>query len=261
MRELLSENEQPVVELRNAAARGRGRMVLVCEHASAAIPAALGDLGLGPDARYSHIAWDLGAFGLAERLATLLSAPLVAARVSRLVYDCNRPPEVRDAIPAFSEVFEVPGNRDLSAEDRARRASEVYEPFHAEVASTLDAAAAPVLVTVHSFTPVYCGQSRAVEIGLLHDDDRRLAEALLCNAGRAPLSRFVVRRNEPYGPEDGVTHTLRRHGLRRGLLNVMIEVRNDLIRDAAGQAEVAEALAGALGAAIAAVSADAGREG
>ena len=97
---------------------------------------------------------------------------------------------------------------------------------------------------MHSFTPVYFGKPRAVEIGILHDADTRLADAMLAAAGEKSL--YDTRRNEPYGPEDGVTHTLKEHGLANGLPNVMIEVRNDLIKDEAGQGVVADYLTGLL---------------
>lgn len=242
---LFTAQELPVAAIRNADAAGP--VVLVCEHASAAIPAALKDLQLTPEARFSHIAWDPGALAVAERLADALSAPLVHACVSRLVYDCNRPPEASDAIPEVSEVFQVPGNRALTDADKARRVNEIYEPFHALVAETLDKVRDPVLVTVHSFTRLYRGQERAVELGLLHDSDARMADAMLGLAkDQGALARWRVERNAPYGPQDGVTHTLRHHALPRGIANVMIEIRNDLIEDDAAQDGIAAHLAEAI---------------
>jgi len=121
------------------------------------------------------------------------------------------------------------------------RASTYYTPFRASLSSTLEAKSAgnarPALVTIHSFTPVYLGQRRDVEVGILHDTDSTLADALL--ALMTAEGRHDIRRNEPYGPADGVTHTLKQHGLKRGLLNVMIEIRNDLIGNAAQQAIMA----------------------
>lgn len=132
-------------------------------------------------------------------------------------------------MPESSELIDVPGNRDLTPADRQARATAVYDPFCAAVSQILDARGSnTVLVTVHSFTPVYFGQPREVEIGLLHDDDSRLVDAMLEHIGRLPGRK--VARNEPYGPGDGVTHTLRLHAQPRGLPNVMIEVRNDLMR-------------------------------
>ena len=228
---------------------GQSPVVVVCEHASAFIPAEYRDLGLGPDVLKSHAAWDPGARAVAVHLAERLDAPLVAARTSRLVYDCNRPPEAQGAMPARSEIYDIPGNAALTEAQKADRVARFYAPFHARVAEVLAARPDPVLVTMHSFTPVFHGTPRTVEIGVLHDSDKRLADAMLDTAARH--TRMVVRRNDPYGPEDGVTHTLLRHALPQNRRNVMIEVRNDLIADAAAQRAVAETLAGWLTEALA----------
>lgn len=237
---LLRDEDGPAAEVINPG--GRGALVLVCEHASRFIPPALADLGLAPGDRESHAAWDIGARDLALHLSEALDAPLVAARVSRLVYDCNRPPEAPDAIPARSEVVEVPGNRNLGEAERAARVRDVYHPFRTLLSRTLDAHPEPfAVVTIHSFTPVYHGRQREVEMGLLHDDDPRLARAML-DAAPAHLP-LLTRLNEPYDAADGVTHTLREHAISRGVANVMVEVRNDLLRDGAGIARVGDGLA------------------
>ncbi len=213
-----------------------GRVLVLCEHASAAFPARFGTLGLSAEAANSHAAWDPGALDLARALAGELDAPLVAAGVSRLLYDCNRPPEAPGAMTQQSEVFAIPGNRDLDARARNARIREIYQPFIAEVGRVLDSIGARALVTMHTFTPVYNGLRREVEIGVLHDSDTRLADAMLEAAGAdAP---FDVRRNQPYGPEDGVTHSLKLHAISRGIANVMIEVRNDLVSTPDGVARV-----------------------
>jgi predicted N-formylglutamate amidohydrolase len=239
-----------VVEVRNPA--GDGSFMIVCEHASKSIPASYAGLGLDEAALESHIAWDPGALAVAETMSSQLDSPLIAQRFSRLLYDCNRPPSSEAAVPALSEVYPIPGNTGLSAADRQARVDRFYTPFLETLAASLDqrinAGFAPVIVTVHSFTPVYKGNRRAVELGILHDTDSRLADALLeATKDRAGL---VIHRNEPYGAADGVTHTLIEHGISRGLLNVMIEIRNDLIADKASQAGMAEwlskCLAGAL---------------
>lgn len=229
-------DDSDVVEVSHPAAPSD--IVLVCEHASFRIPASLDNLGLGPDARRSHIAWDPGALGVARKMAELLDAVLVTSTVSRLVYDCNRPPEAHDAMPARSEAFDIPGNADLTEDAKKDRVARFYIPFKTALAAEIAKRKAPVIVTIHSFTPVYHGKPRAVEIGILHDADSRLADALLATA-----EGFDLRRNAPYGPEDGVTHTLKEHALKAGHPNVMIEIRNDLIADAAAQHAMAATLA------------------
>lgn len=242
---LLSTQDGPPVEVVNE--QGDAAILFICEHASNRVPERLGDLGLDEETRQSHIAWDPGAEPVARGMARELNAPLILQRFSRLVYDCNRPPDAASAMPARSEVFEIPGNRALSATDRAMRTEALYVPFHQAITdhlNRLNRAMAlgryPAIVTIHSFTPVFHGRPRTVEIGLLHDRDARLADSMLDLVPEPGAPD--IRRNEPYGPEDGVTHTLQLHALPRGLLNVMIEIRNDLL-DPAGQARLADDLA------------------
>ncbi len=213
-------------------ADGEGEAVFVCEHASWRLPDRLGTLGLAEPVCRSHIAWDIGALELARSLAAAFDGTLCYQRFSRLAYDCNRPPASESAIPARSEIYAIPGNCNLDDAERAMRVAEIYLPFRDGLAAVLDDRATrhqrTVLVTVHTFTPIYFGRRRVVDIGILHDRDSRLADAMLAAAAGIG-SRFLVRRNEPYGPADGVTHTLIEHGIARGIPNVMIEVRNDLV--------------------------------
>ncbi len=205
---------------------GQHEIVLICEHASAYIPAQFENLGLDKSAALSHVAWDPGAAATARHLANGLNAVLIEGAVSRLVYDCNRPPESPGAMPQRSELYDIPGNANISTVDRQARIDHYYRPFEAQVSKTLASHHhSAVLVTIHSFTPIYNGEKRDVEIGILHDDDPALADAILKVA-----SGYNIQRNQPYGPEDGVTHTLKLHGLANGLSNVMIEIRNDLIQ-------------------------------
>lgn len=226
---------------------GRAPICLICEHASAVIPPSLGTLGLLPEHRFSHAVWDIGAETLARDLSEKLDAPLVVARVSRLVYDLNRPPDAQGAMPSQTENIPVPGNRGLSESERAARTAEIYEPFHATVSDVLDGfSAPPAFVTIHSFTPVWKGAARETQLGLLHDSDARLAKAMLKQTGRS----LVTQLNEPYSAKDGVTHTLERHAIPRGLENVMVEVRNDLLGSQADVSRISSHLAGLLAASL-----------
>ena len=236
---LLEGEEGPAVLVNGG---GRSPYVLVCEHASNLLPKALGTLGLPKSELERHIAWDIGAEQVARRLSRLTDAPLVLQRYSRLAYDCNRPPDSADAMPEISETTDIPGNRNLSPADRLARIHEIYRPFHAAIADLLDRRAAEgvrsMVVTIHSFTPVYKGERRAVELGILHDRDTRLAETLIRS-----FATVDARFNEPYGPKDGVLHTLNLQAAPRGLAHVMIEIRNDFLSDEGGQAQWAERLA------------------
>ena len=221
---------------------GAGKFVLVCEHASNVIPAAFDNLGLSCDLLQSHIAWDPGALPVAQVMSIKLDAPLVWQRVSRLIYDCNRAPEAESAVAPISENHEIPGNRNLSAAQRQARIEQYYAPFHGVLGNCIDRQVAaqrqPVVITVHSFAPVFGRQKRDLHIGILHDTDSRFADTLI-DVSRAK-SDYVIRRNEPYGPQDGVMHTLATQALPRGLLNVMLEIRHDLIEDPGSQRAMGE---------------------
>lgn len=235
---LLEGEDHPAIAINS---EGTSPYVLICEHAGNRLPKKLGTLGLAADDLTRHIAWDIGAAGMAEALAKLIDAPLIMQRYSRLAYDCNRPPESPAAVPEVSEVTAVPGNRNLSSADRLARITEVYRPFHRAIDDALDQRAAAgkmtILVTLHSFTPVYKGKAREVELGILHDRDMRLSSLLIKS-----FPNVEARLNEPYGPKDGVLHLLNMHAAPRGLMHAMIEVRNDLIATERGQKEWAQRL-------------------
>lgn len=239
---VLEGQESPAVLVNSG---GRSPYVLICEHASNRLPRALGTLGLAESDLQRHIAWDIGAEQVARLLSRLIDAPLVLQRYSRLAYDCNRPPDSADAMPEISETTPIPGNRQLSPADRLARISEIYRPFHAAIADLLDGRAAAgirsMVVTIHSFTPVYKGTPRAVELGILHDRDPGLAAKLLTS-----FPTVAARLNQPYGPKDGVLHTLNLHAAPRGLPHAMIEMRNDLISHERGRDEWAERLSASL---------------
>lgn len=225
------------------------RMLLVCEHASNAFPPPWGDLGLDPAARRAHIAWDPGALDLARALAQRLDACLVHAPVSRLIHDLNRAPDSAGAMPQRSEVYDIPGNRGLTPADRAARVAAVYDPFHAGLSAVVARRIAlglhPVMVTVHSFTPVWHGVPREVELGVIHDDTRpgddRFARAVLAAAWAMTDLRAEL--NAPYSAADEVTHLLRLHAVPYGLPHAMLEIRNDLIADPEACAHMADRLA------------------
>lgn len=224
---------------------GSTELVLVCEHASNFIPPQFAGLGLDEVALQSHIAWDPGARGVALHLSGLLDAPLITQNVSRLIYDCNRPPDADAAMPSVSEIFDVPGNAALSTIERDLRALTYYHPFADAVSTLVDQRVSdncpPALITIHTFNPTYAGETRDFDIGILHDADTRLADLLLDEL--SVQRRYDVRRNMPYGPDDGVTHTLKVHALPHGLPNVMIEIRNDLVATPDAEQEMAEWLA------------------
>jgi len=225
---------------------GSSPFVFTCDHASNFLPAEFGTLGLPAEALSRHIAWDPGALPVASRMAEALDATLIETRVSRLVIDCNRPLDAPDLVPPVSETTAIPGNSNLSDKQRAARIDLVWRPFHDTIAEVVERRLArgqeTRLVSVHSFTPVYKGKSRPWHIGIIHDDDRRLATPLVAALQR--LAGVAVGVNEPYSPADRVYFTLERHARSRGLACAMIEIRNDEIAGETGQRKWADLLTG-----------------
>ncbi|CCV16128.1 N-formylglutamate amidohydrolase [Mesorhizobium sp. STM 4661] len=225
---------------------GSSPFVFTCDHASNFLPAEFGTLGLAAEELSRHIAWDPGALPVARRMAEALDATLVETRISRLVIDCNRPLDAPDLVPPVSETTIIPGNAGLSDKQRAARVALSWQPFHDAVGHVIYKRLArgqeTRLVSVHSFTPVYKGKSRPWHIGIIHDEDRRLASPLIAALQR--LAGITVGVNEPYSPADRVYFTLERHARSRGLPCAMIEIRNDEISGEAGQRKWADLLTG-----------------
>jgi len=243
---LLAAHEPGPVE--SVRAHGASPFVLVCEHAGNRAPQRLDRLGL-PDREWRrHIAWDIGAADVARRMSAQLDAPLVLQTYSRLVIDCNRPPCGPLAIPAVSDHTTVPGNRDLAPAEAALRRSEIFEPFHGAVAATLDARAAAgresVLVTVHSFTPVYDGATRPWHVSVQYNRDPQLSRILMALLARD--AELCVGDNTPYPVDDETHYTIPVHGEARGIPHAMIEIRQDLVSAADGQAAWADRLSAVL---------------
>lgn len=225
---------------------GSSPFFFVCDHAGKALPSALGDLGVSEADRRRHIAWDIGIGALGHKLAAQLDAFLITQTYSRLVIDCNRQPGSAQSIVTVSERTQIPGNEGLSAQDAEQRAREIFYPYHDRIATELDARAAQdrptVVVTLHSFTPVYLDNARPMHAGVLYmPRDARLGHALLTELRLE--GDIMVGDNEPYAATDATDYALVMHGERRGLLHVELEVRQDLIADEAGQAAWAERLA------------------
>ncbi len=233
-------------------------VILICEHASNRTVAPFDDLG--GDVLASHAASDPGALGLALGLGPRLAqacggAELIHAPLSRLIYDLNRSPDRPDACPAQSEIYAIPMNAGLGPAQRLARMEALYLPFHnlvrARVARALALGQKPVIVTVHSFSPLWHGVPRKLEFGVIHDALPALARQIVAQAEGLGL---VTELNAPYSAQDHVTHTLRLHALPYGLENAMLEIRNDLIASPEAQTAMAARLAPALTRAIAQVA-------
>ena len=239
---LAPDDPAPVRVLRP---EGRSDFVLTADHAGRAIPKRLGTLGLSDSELARHIACDIGIAGVTESLSGALDAAAVLQTYSRLVIDCNRQPGLETSIPIVSEVTLIPGNENLPKEEREARRCEIFQPYHDCIEEALETRRLQrrhtVLIAMHSFTPVFKGVSRKVEIGILYNRDARLPHIMLDLLRRE--GDLNVGDNEPYAVGDLSDYTVPVHGEKRGLPHVEIEIRQDLIANPTGQAAWAARLA------------------
>lgn len=241
--ELLAEGDPPPFEVVNPS--GRGLMVLTCDHASHAVPAALDGLGLDPADLRRHIGWDAGAAELARRLSRRFDVPAVLSGYSRLVIDCNRSPGHPESILSESDGTPVPGNQGLTLEEAQRRARALFHPYHDAIARVLDGIRSrgetPAYVALHTFTPNMNGVARPWHFGVLWDRDARIARPLIESLRRR--TGLEIGDNEPYSGRDHGAFSNGHHAALAGLPNAMIEIREDLLADGAGIARCERILA------------------
>lgn len=245
-RTLLAPGEPPAFHVERE--HGPSPFFIVCDHAGALIPKQLGTLGLSPADLRRHIAWDIGAAGVARGLGAALGACVVLQTYSRLVIDCNRPPGNPTSIVTVSEQTPIPGNAAISEEDAQRREREVFRPYHDKIRALLDARRSrgrpTLLISMHSFTPVYLGEHRPWHAAVLYNRDGRLSRALLAEMRRD--AALVLGENEPYAVSDTSDYAIPEYGEKLRLPHVEIEIRQDLIAHEDGQREWATKLADAL---------------
>lgn len=240
---LLASSDPAPVDMINLDASGP--VLLVCEHAGNATPAALGDLGVSLDVLRSHRGWDIGAEDVAIRLAAELDAPLIVQRYSRLVIDANRPPRTAESIPAVSDGVAVPANQELSPQDVEARVAEIFDPFDRELGRASAQPGRRALFSIHSFTPRLGGEDRPWRAGFLSRASQATARRLLEAVARArPDLELAL--NAPYRIEDATDWFIPVYAEPSGLPHALIEIRNDQIDHAAGAALWADLLAAAI---------------
>jgi predicted N-formylglutamate amidohydrolase len=226
-----------VSALRILRPEGKGRFIILCDHASNRIPVELDNLGLPESELERHIAWDIGAAGITTELSDIFDAPAILCGTSRLVIDCNRQLHARDLIPEVSDGTTIPGNRNLSEAARQLRIEQWFEPYHAAVESVIadrEARRLPsIALSIHSMTPWLAGTARVWQIALSSQNDRSLVEPML-EALRRP-GDLMVGDNQPYDLDPAVDYSIPFHAMRRGLPYLQVEFRQDEVADAAGQ--------------------------
>lgn len=217
------------------------RWLVLCDHATHHIPAELGELGLPAEEIRRHIGWDLGALDLALAIAEGLQAPIFWHAWSRLVVDPNRAPDAADSVITESDGTPIPANQQLSAAERAERLTRYHQPYHdaidAYLAAAQQAGESPILLAIHSMTPCLRAtpRPRPMQASVLWMDDaagQQLARPMLAWLRAQGL---IVGDNDPYSCIELATmgYTLDRHGCRRQLPYLLIEVRQDLLEDPA----------------------------
>lgn len=239
-------HDHPPVEIVNP--NGRSAALLLCDHASNAVPASVagGDLGIGEAEMGRHIAYDIGARGVTLELSRLMDATAILTTFSRLVIDPNRGEDDPTLVMRLYDGTIVPANRRITPPEVERRLDAWHRPFHAAIDAEIDARLAanrppPALIAIHSFTPRLMSRApRPWHVGVLWHEDARLSAPLIDRLRAEP--DLCVGDNQPY---DGLLEgdTMNRHGLHRGLRHVLIEVRQDLISTETGQRLWAERLA------------------
>ncbi|MCF8475340.1 MAG: N-formylglutamate amidohydrolase [Emcibacter sp.] len=206
---------------------GKADIILICEHASNYIPPEYNNLGLSHDFLTQHIAWDIGMEQLTRQLSARLNAPAIIATFSRLLIDPNREEDHATLIPSVSDQIIIPGNQNITMQERERRRNIYYHPFHDRieelVRDKLNIHHAPLVCGMHSFTPIMNGFSRPWQVGMLWNKDPRLAKAL---QQRLSARGYHVGDNEPYSGRD-LFFTMNRHGHNHGIPHVTIEIRQD----------------------------------
>ncbi|OJF94521.1 N-formylglutamate amidohydrolase [Pararhizobium antarcticum] len=217
----------------------RSGLVLLADHAMNRLPVEYGRLGLPEAAFARHIAYDIGVEPLVRRLSARLDAPAVLGCFSRLLIDPNRGEDDPTLIMKISDGAIIPGNHPITAEEVENRLNQFHRPYHRAVSATIDAVtaasgAAPLVISVHSYTPAWKGVPRPWQTAILWDNDPRAVRPLI--AALEAEGDLRVGDNEPY---DGALRgdTMYRHCMATGIPHALIEVRQDLISDEAGVME------------------------
>ena len=237
-------DEPPFTILAGDAAGG---CVLICDHATNRIPPGYDGLGVAAGQMERHIAYDIGAGAVTARLSQLLGAPAVLANFSRLLIDPNRGEDDPTLVMELSDGAVVPGNAGLAPDEIERRLALFYAPYHAAVERTIDAGIAsgkpPAVLSIHTFTESWRGRARPWHAAVLWDKDPRLAQPLI--EGLAGDSGLTIGDNEPYNGRLR-NDCMYKHGTGRGLAHALVEIRQDLVRDPAGQEVWAARIAGVM---------------
>lgn len=231
-KKILSKAEPPPFKWENA--KGKGRGFVICDHASYRVPKSLKNLGMKKKDLQKHIGWDIGIADAGRHIAKALDMPVLLASYSRLVVDLNRAPTHRECMAETSDHIPVPANRKLSAAQKKQRLDEIFWPYQKQIglqtAKMLKKSGVPLLLAIHSFTPVMDGEKRPWDIGILFNHEKKIARTLAREFGRR-YPQYNVGLNAPYTLKDErfKGSTIWRWGEQKGIPYVFVEFRQDLI--------------------------------
>lgn len=242
-KKLLRKGEQGAFHTLHA--KGKGRCVIICDHASNLVPKALDNLGLSKKDLQKHIAWDPGTADIGRYMGRALDAPLILAGYSRLVVDLNRGHTNKDCMRKVSDGIKIPGNKKLTVAQKKQRLDALFWPYHGEIDRRIEkflkAGVTPVLISIHSFTPVMGGFKRPWHIGVMWNKHSKLAKKLAANL-RKNNPKLVIGENEPYSMKDKAIgkDSIRRHAGRFKLPYIILEFRQDLVSTKKGALKFAK---------------------
>ena len=247
MEPFLEPDEKPAFTLLNV--NGTAPLAIACDHASNEIPRKLHGLGIDPHLYERHIAYDIGTRQVGKMLMEMFDAPLLLSNYSRLVVDLNRHHDDPTMIAEISDGHAIPGNQNLSESDRDRRIRSVFDPYHSAYAEMVDGLkrrfARPLILSVHSFTERFQGFDRPWHFGVLWDKDKQLALSLIDNFKKLAVRYdppLLIGDNEPYDARVPMGYSQIVQANQKNVEMALIEIRQDLVTDEAGQTWAAQIL-------------------
>ncbi len=206
-------------------AKQKKRILFIADHASNYIPSSLKDLGLKKNLLNSHIAYDLGVKELCINLANILKSKYIIGEYSRLIIDLNRDKSDPTLIPEIVDRTVIKKNIILNENDKKKRISNIYNRYHQKIKTTIKHDNITILISLHSFNPIFKNKKRNIHFGILSNQDRRLSDYIITEMKQRKLK---IGDNEPY-KGNLIGDTMHKHGLKNNLHHTLIEIRNDLL--------------------------------
>ena len=200
-------------------------LLLIADHASNFIPKKYNNLGVSKKEILTHKAYDPGVRDLAINLSNKLNSYLILGNYSRLLIDCNRDLNDPTLISVISDRKLILGNKNITKQERINRINNMYKPYHKKIKKNILEKKINVIISLHSFNPIFKGKKRKLKYGILSNQDRRLSDLLLHELKK---KKKIVGDNKPY-KGSLIGDTLYKHALKRGIHHSLIEIRNDLL--------------------------------